>query len=219
MSDDMASKEDRDDGGENELFLVLKGSLCCRSCAAGLRVTAVYKQALRAEERKVPCLPAGPAASAKRSSQLPALLSEQRGRHQEGWCLSRASSVLPGSSPTGGSCCHFSCPLGPQQPPGRHQLAISLLRLAEHRGWQRDRCHSSSACRQGPSLSDKLRMESKGGLCVSKQPQLVRTSHKKLQWKNSGRMLSLLFFFNGTLCSLMMRNFKCHDCTFCKSDC
>lgn len=77
MSDDVASKEDRDDRGENELFLVLKGSLCCRNRPAVLRVTAVHKQALRAEGRKVPCLPAGPAASAKRSSQLPALLSEQ----------------------------------------------------------------------------------------------------------------------------------------------
>lgn len=56
------------------MFLVLKCSLCCRSCAVVLRITAVYKEAQTAEERKVPCLPAGPEASAKRSSQLPALL-------------------------------------------------------------------------------------------------------------------------------------------------
>ena len=127
MSDDMASKEDRDDWGENELFLVLKCSLCCRSGASVLRITAVYKEALRAEERKVPCLPAGPEASAKRSSQLLVLLSEQKGHHQEGWCLSRASSVLPGSSPTRGWCCHVTCPLGPQQPPGQHQPRTTLL--------------------------------------------------------------------------------------------
>lgn len=169
MSDDMASKEDRDDWGENELFLVLKCSLCCRSGASVLWITAVYKEALTAEERKVPCLPAGPEASAKRSSQLLVLLSEQKCHHQEGWCLSRASSVLPGSSPTRGWYCHFSCPLGPQQLPGQHQPRTTLLlRLSEHRGWRRDRCCLSCACRQGPSLSDKLRMDSKGGPCVSK---------------------------------------------------